>query len=321
MEVLERGSLAQSTLWRDVEPLPQDDGPHPVVSIAYTEEFQQTMDYFRAIVAREEFSERALQLTARVISLNAANYTGWWYRRRCLEELNANLEDELNYIDSLVQDNQKNYQLWYHRRVIASRVGPSVGHRELELTEAVLDLDSKNYHAWSHRQWAVKEFGLWEGELNFCDHLLKVVVRNNSAWNHRHFVITNGPVERRMHAVRDAELAYAADCIRQAPNNESAWNYLRGVMMSSGARFGDEPVVRLLCAEIIAAGVECPQAWGMQLEVCLDQMALASGDITSQERNAIIATAQQICDRLALVDPTRVRYWKYRQRQITGLMA
>jgi protein farnesyltransferase/geranylgeranyltransferase type-1 subunit alpha len=37
----------------------------------------EVMDYFRAIVQRQEFSERALQLTAEVIQQNSANYSAW----------------------------------------------------------------------------------------------------------------------------------------------------------------------------------------------------------------------------------------------------
>lgn len=52
-----------------------------------------------------------------------------------------------------LQDNPKNYQVWHHRRVIVEWLNdPSF---ELELTEAILDIDAKNYHAWQHRQWAM----------------------------------------------------------------------------------------------------------------------------------------------------------------------
>ena len=50
--------------------------------------------------------------------------------------------------------------------------------------------DSKNYHAWAHRQWILEEFNLWEGELEFIDHMLLNDLRNNSAWNQRHFVLS-----------------------------------------------------------------------------------------------------------------------------------
>lgn len=61
--------------WSDVNPLPQDDGPHPVVPISYTKQFRESMDYFRAVLAMDERSPRALDLTSEVIGLNSANYT------------------------------------------------------------------------------------------------------------------------------------------------------------------------------------------------------------------------------------------------------
>lgn len=64
-------------LWEDVVPVPQDDGPDPVCPIAYTADFVETMNYFRAILASDERSARALRLTNDVISKNPANYTAW----------------------------------------------------------------------------------------------------------------------------------------------------------------------------------------------------------------------------------------------------
>ena len=36
----------------------------------------------------------------------------------------------------------------------------------------------------------MKEFGLWEKELDYVDKLLTEDLRNNSAWNQRYFVVS-----------------------------------------------------------------------------------------------------------------------------------
>jgi len=41
------------------------------------------MDYFRAILKKNEISQRALDLTSKVINGNPANYTAWHFRRLC----------------------------------------------------------------------------------------------------------------------------------------------------------------------------------------------------------------------------------------------
>lgn len=64
--------------WSDIDPLPQDDGTlHPLAAIAYTEEYSEAMGYLRAVMAKNEFSERVLGLTEHIISMNPAHYTVW----------------------------------------------------------------------------------------------------------------------------------------------------------------------------------------------------------------------------------------------------
>ena len=79
MDVLQKSSeripLSQRPEYADVKPVPQDDGPNPIVPISYTDEFRETMDYFRAIYVTDERSLRALQLTTEAIKLNPGNYT------------------------------------------------------------------------------------------------------------------------------------------------------------------------------------------------------------------------------------------------------
>ncbi|MCO5590473.1 hypothetical protein L7F22_044443 [Adiantum nelumboides] len=175
--------LSERPEWADVRPLPQDDGPHPVVPILYTPQFRQTMDYFRAIFALDERSPRSLLLTQEVIMLNAGNYTVWHFRRLVLQHLSCDLWEELNFIERIAESNYKNYQIWHHRRWTAENLGSAALMAELQFTEKVFLKDAKNYHAWSHRQWVLRTLGGWEGELEFCDKLLQQDIYNNSAWN------------------------------------------------------------------------------------------------------------------------------------------
>jgi hypothetical protein len=73
------GKYSDDTNWDDIVPLPQDDGgPNPLAAIAYTDEYSEAMSYLRAIMAKNEMSERALSLTEDIIDMNAAHYTVWF---------------------------------------------------------------------------------------------------------------------------------------------------------------------------------------------------------------------------------------------------
>ena len=142
------------------------------------------------------------------------------------------------------------------------------GSREIEFTNTILAKDEKNYHAWQHRQWAIKNFGLFEGELQesakfspsesrlesyfdtvkTTEELLKTDVYNNSAWNHRYFIIksTSGigfffigsqqlelrfnPYKGWTDDVRDGEIEFTLGKISIAQDNESSWSYLRAII-------------------------------------------------------------------------------------------
>ena len=68
----------ESELWDDIVPIPQDEGgPNPLAAIAYTDEYSEAMSYLRAIMAKNEKSERALDLTKHIVTMNPAHYTVW----------------------------------------------------------------------------------------------------------------------------------------------------------------------------------------------------------------------------------------------------
>jgi protein farnesyltransferase/geranylgeranyltransferase type-1 subunit alpha len=64
------------------------------------------------------------------------------------------LGGELDFIDFIVEANQKNYQIYHHRQAIVeemSKRGLADFERELNWTEQLIDEDQKNYHVWSYR--------------------------------------------------------------------------------------------------------------------------------------------------------------------------
>lgn len=187
-------SIANS--FPDLTPIEQDDGPAPIVKINYTQTFTLVMNIFRAILVKEEYSQRALLLSAEVIHYNAANYTAWQYRRKCVSVLVKDLSSaeqlskwkaELDYCTEQCECNTKNYQVWFHRRACIAALNDAAG--ELHFIASILDDDAKNYHAWGHRQWVLRTFALWSNELDYVDKLLEQDVRNNSAWNQRYYVL------------------------------------------------------------------------------------------------------------------------------------
>lgn len=232
--------------WADIVPIQQYESSNPLAPIFYTVEYQDATDYFRGIVKKGEKSPRVLELTEAIIRINPAHYSAWQYRYETLLELSADLTTELKLMDELGVKFLKNYQVWHHRRLLVTLTKSP--RAELEFIQKGLEVDEKNYHTWSYRQWLLAHFdgitsdqgNIWDGELNFVDVMLTKDVRNNSAWHHRFFVVwgcgTREGEEDRLEVFR-RELIYVKQSISIAPNNSSAWNFLRGILEHNALPF------------------------------------------------------------------------------------
>lgn len=172
-------------------------------------------------------------------------------------------------------------------------------------------LDAKNYHVWSYRQWLVRHFGLWDTELTDVESLLKADVRNNSAWNHRWFVVfggSEGNGEREGEVV-DREVGVAKDAIRLAPQNQSPWNYLRGVLRRSGRGLGSE-------SGFVEGFADVGRPEEIRSSFALDFLAEVYAEDGGEGRRE---EARRALDLLAeRYDPIRRNYWEYRKSLLEG---
>jgi len=178
---------------------------------------------------------------------------------------------------------------------------------ELQFTENILELDAKNYHAWQHRQWVIKEFGLWEREIDYVDKLLTEDLRNNSAWNQRYFVIskTTGFVEDVVHQ----EVRLTMDLIRKVPNNESAWNYLKGVLSQTG--LSKYPGLKETLLEMYGNGIDSLYLMSTLIDIYEEELQSGLADSNCLEQ------ALELCHKLATdVDYIRREYWNYISRTL-----
>ena len=147
--------------WTDIEPIEQyEGGQAPIAPIPYPPHYEEVMGYFRAILKVGEISQRAFDLTTEVIGQCQGNYTAWFYRRKCLDELKLPLEDEMKWLQGdCGLSLEKNYQIWHHRRCIAEILGDGLDREaEMEFLAQIFESDAKNFHAWSYRIWLVERF-------------------------------------------------------------------------------------------------------------------------------------------------------------------
>ena len=205
----------------------------------------------------KEYSPRCLRLTEHVISMNPAHYTVWLYRFSIVSALGLPIEDEIAWLNEVSLEHLKNYQIWHHRRLLMDYYYPTISSDPEKLAQLVRSErrfiasmfaeDAKNYHVWSYRQYLVPKLAMFgPEELESTEAFISEDVRNNSAWSHRFFVVFSDPAHATPEShstehdpkvpsgIIDREIQYAQDKTFLAPQNQSAWNYLKGVLVKGG---------------------------------------------------------------------------------------
>ena len=201
----------------------------------------------------------------------------------------------------------------HHRQTIMSHVD-TLPELELPFLDRMFSKDAKNYHVWSYRQWLVRHFSLWDSEIPFVEALLDADVRNNSAWNHRWFVVFGRYLDPSKHSISNSnsysalsetilgnEIEYTQGKIALAPQNQSPWNYLRGIV-----RHRADHLATLKTFAEKFANVEDEDQ--IQSSHALDFLA----DIyTGERRHDKSGRALELL--ASKYDPIRKNYWEYRK--------
>lgn len=139
------------------------------------------------------------------------------------------------------------------------------------------------------------------------DRLICEDQRNNSAWNQRFFVIkhlgfTLELVQR--------ELTYAMNRIRIIKNNESAWNYLVGVMRQGGAGQGLSSYTEVVAfvEEIYQAGNRSPYLLAFLVDLYQEQALQQK----VSESDQLARKVYGLCEEMGTKhDVIRRKYWQY----------
>jgi protein farnesyltransferase/geranylgeranyltransferase type-1 subunit alpha len=321
----------------DIAPIPIDEGDNEVENVAlckimYTDEFKVVFSYLRALMQKNELSERALYVACQAILLVPAHYTVWEYKYRILEHLlkttGYDIYKELTWCSDIAINNEKNYQIWnYRRRIVELIIDHKLGgdknsytlNNEYEIVNIMLEKDAKNYHVWSYKRWIVEYFQLFRSnqEVELTAKMISDDVRNNSAWNFRYFVIFGDNNTKDADIVKEVE--YTAARIEEAITNPSSWNYMK-FLYTQCVKFTNLNLKAVISDHIKPIVVK--------YSACVDKKALDQnthrvsvpafellatiyndeGD-SIQEKNVYCLLGEQL-------DPVRHLYWAYKASQL-----
>lgn len=156
-------------------------------------------------------------------------------------------------------------------------------------------------------------FSLYDNELAYTDKLLSLDVRNNSAWNQRFFVLqhlglTPEAIQREIH--------YAMNRIRLIKNNESSWNFLKGLLEYGTYTPAQFPDVETFSEELYNNGIRSPYLLAFLVDIYSEKCLRIYKENSYDCPETLARKINELCDMLANhYDTIRYKYWKYVQQK------
>ena len=282
-----------------VTPVPQFSDDIKILKIKYTQQGTRLMNIFRAVLQSKEISLRVYELTSLVIDCFPTNYVAWVVRRECIDKVKEiDPLQELNWLDDMMVENQKNYQIWHHRKLLIEKLN-DCSHEKKVLND-IFDSEPKNFHAWSHRIWMIRRFNNTKGEFEFIDNMLKSDAKNNSVWNFRFFLVQFTNDNKLNKDIIEKEIKYAIDKIKLCPINECPYCYIRGYITKFKFKYSDFNFIKEELEKIILN--EENNSYGLNLLL----------DIYEEEKNE--NKFNEIIKKLIKFNYIRKKYYKWRKQ-------
>ena len=181
-------------------------------------------------VDAEQWTEKTLELTSRLLTQNPEYYTIWNHRRRILQQLCLTdtsqvlqrVREDLDFLLPLLTQFPKCYWIWNHRSwlhhqatdYLNTSTALLIWQEELKLVGALLNRDSRNFHGWGYRRTITREIeklrteahasqeteavestgletgSIFESEFAYTTKMIKSNLSNFSAWHYRSRLIS-----------------------------------------------------------------------------------------------------------------------------------